>query len=171
MHFPKIQGKCKREDILQQLFDNRDFATGLPMTASASTAGLERDAKLRIWRTLRELDTMPVFIPCLRDELYRLLDKKNGRSLQEEVATEARNAMNDVKHLAATARKAITKVVEDRVEERIVETIVEVVSCEKCDSAERKAKKIAADYKCQSGKTAKAVRRVMDKILSVWRGK
>jgi len=171
MYFPRIKGK-NQKDILQQLFDNRDFDTGLPIRSHSH--GTTKDAKLieentrlRIWMMLRELDTMPVFIPHLGDELYRLLDKKSGRVLQEEVANAAKKAMNDVKEVTAIAKKAIAEVV--TAEERIIEVPVTVTSCKKCQAAERKAKRIATEYKSQSGKTAKAVRRVMDKILSVWR--
>jgi len=77
--------------------------------------------------------------------------------------------MTDVKEVTVAAKKAISEVVAS--EERIIEVPVTVTNCKKCQAAEKKAKKIAIEYKCQSGKTAKAVRRVMDKILSVWRKK
>ena len=86
MHFPKSKktkdiGDIKQQNILQQMFDNKDPNTGLPIAGGPhgySKWLLEEATKVKIWKMLRELDTMPVFIPHLERELYGLL-KQNSR--------------------------------------------------------------------------------------------
>lgn len=77
MHFPNEKGK-EQKDILQHMFDNKDPITRLPMATGASSYDkrrLDEKARLKIWKTLRELDTMPVFIPHLEEELCNLLQQ------------------------------------------------------------------------------------------------
>ena len=79
MHFPKNQrlmhGKHDRnQKVLQQLLENRDPDTGLPIGSWCKDLEWQEErARLRIWKMLRELDTMPVFIPHLEEELLCLL--------------------------------------------------------------------------------------------------
>jgi hypothetical protein len=112
---------------------------------------------MRLWKTLRGLDVMPVFLPHLSRELYSMLKTKIPRDLQEEVAE--------------AAKKAMAEVVEKRVIKVKREVPVSVPNCKNCKAAEEKAKEAIKQYQFKQSKSAKAVRRVMDKILSVWKGK
>jgi hypothetical protein len=86
MHFPKSKktkdiGDIKQQNILQQMVDNKDPDTGRPIAGGPhgySKWLVDEAARLKIWKMLRELDTMPVFIPHLEKELYGLL-KRNSR--------------------------------------------------------------------------------------------
>ena len=73
--------------------------------------------------------------------------------------------------VAKAAKRAITKVVKEGQVEIEVQVPVTVTSCKSCRAAEEKAKEAIRQYEFKQSKSAKAVRRVMDKILSVWRKK
>jgi hypothetical protein len=144
-----IQNRGEQKNILQSIFKG-DLAWGLRSS--------EEQSQLRLWKTLRELDVMPVFLPHLGRELYQLLSRRVNRNFQEEIAE--------------AAKKAMAEVVEKRVEKRVVEVRreVPVAICKTCQEVEKKAEEVARDYRGKNSKAAKTVRRVMDKILSVWRG-
>jgi hypothetical protein len=103
MHFPKNNRKnCYnhneyQQNILQQMLENRDPQTGLPIGTywCKDAKWQEEQARLRIWKMLRELDTMPVFIPHLEEELLCLL---RLMSRKEHLIAEIKSLVTQLDH-------------------------------------------------------------------------
>lgn len=75
MHFPSNEKTNEQQTILQELF--KEKIPGQRWSSSNDYRELSHQTHLRIWKTLRELDTMPVFIPHLREEIYDLLNQNS----------------------------------------------------------------------------------------------
>ena len=76
MHFMPYENGKNQKNILQALFDDKNPVTGSgPMSSPWES---EPACRIKLWKTLRELDTLPVFMPYLEEELFELL-KRNSR--------------------------------------------------------------------------------------------
>ena len=81
MHFMPYEKWKQQKNILQALFDDPDPQTGQPRPKGhVPPRWTEAEIRLRLWAMLRELDTMPVFIPHLEEELYSLLDNVKNQN-------------------------------------------------------------------------------------------
>ncbi len=78
MHFMPYENGKEQKNILQALFDDRDPETGIERRNTwRVTPETKAQVRIRLWKTLRELDTLPVFIPHLEEEIYVLLQQNS----------------------------------------------------------------------------------------------
>lgn len=113
----------------------------------------ERHAQLRIWKLLRELDVMPVFLPHLEKELCKLL------SFQSKVGEREAELAEQLK----LARSILFNT------EMLAECIRKSKKCDKCEEARVQAKAALSKFKGKNNKTAKTICNYVGRMLGIWK--
>jgi len=146
-------------NILMDRFENmrKDYTTSykaIPWRDEGDDPkDIERHAQLRIWKLLRELDVMPMFLPHLKRELCKLLSFRSEVGAREDELAEQ----------LSLARSIVLNT------EALAEHIRKSKKCDKCETAEQQAKETLSRFKKKNNKTAKAICNYIGKMLSIWK--